>query len=200
MVSRWKISVIIFFISVCSFIAQEKKDFHYKGLLNVTGTIAPGFRLSDGATTMSLHGYLEYFMEENVSWRGDGFYYMGEQRKPASLYRNSTLKWGAFYHFHKPTGKLDFYLGFQPGVNFIQPMDQRDGKNFFYKTKVAPAYSGVGGLNFHFSTWFNMFIEATYIGSRYMGDGLTKVDASEIRISGGLGFHLVNKKNCNCGE
>jgi hypothetical protein len=200
MVSDIKKIIVVLFLSAGSFFAQEEKEFHYKGLVNTMGTIAPGFRISDGTMTMSLHGYLEYFMEDYVSWRGDGFYYMGEQKKPASIYQNSTVKWGAFYHFHEPQSKLDFYVGMQPGLSFIQPMEKRDNKTYFYPYKVAPAFSGVTGLNFHFGKFFNMFIEGTYIGTRYLGDGLTKVDASEFRISGGLGWHIVNKKECDCNK
>jgi hypothetical protein len=198
-----KHSKIFFFLFLCfSFcVSAQQKDFYYKGLVKTTGTIAPGFRVSDGELTMSLHGYLEYFMEEHVSWRGDGFYYMGEQEKPISIYKNSTLKWGAFYHFHKPKRRLDLYVGLQPGLNFVQPVVQdADDRDYYYKLQVVPVASGVAGLNFHFGDFFNMFIEGTYIGARYMGNGLTKVNASEFRISGGLGFHILNKKYCNCNQ
>lgn len=200
MVRRILIALAALFI--CSnIIAQQKKEFHYHHLLSAMGTISPGIKVSDGAMTMSLHGYLEFFMDDYVSWRGDGFYFMGEQKKPAGLYQNSTLKWGPFYHFHKPNGKLDFYVGMQPGVNFVQPMGQDiNGRDYYYKFKVVPAFSGVTGMNYHFGRIFNMFIEGTFIGSRYLGDGFTKINTSEVRISGGLGWQIISKKTCDCNK
>jgi hypothetical protein len=171
MVSRFfKFSLVIFSLFIFSdTCAQEKKEFHYYRLVNTTGTISPGFRTSDGATTMSLHGFFEFFLQDKVSWRGDAFYYMGEQKKPLSIANNSTLKWGAFYHFHKPTSKLDLYLGFQPGLNFVQPVTQRiDGSDQYHTLKAVPVISGVSGVNFHFGKVFNMFLEGTNL--EFQGD------------------------------
>jgi hypothetical protein len=193
-------SLFIFLIPVC-FTAQqnEPKNFHYNGLINASATISPGFLLNrGGATTMSIHGFLEFFPEDKISLRGDGFYFVGEQKKPAALYQNSTLKFGGFYHTAK--NRFDAYIGFQPGVNFVQPVGQDiNGNDFYYTFKIAPVISGVAGMNYHFGKLFNMFLETTYIRGRYLGDGFTSIDISEIRISAGLGFQISTRKNaCDC--
>jgi hypothetical protein len=122
---------------------------------------------------------------------------MGEQKKPSTLYQNSTVKWGPFYHFHKK--RLDYYVGIQPGVNFVQPQGQdANGNDYYYQFAVVPVVSPVTGLNFHFGRFFNMFLEGTYIGGRYLGNGFTKINVSELRLSFGLGLHFQTRKDCGC--
>ena len=182
-------------------VAQDEKPdkYIYNGLIKTTGTISPGLLVSSGKTTLSFHGFLEFFPEDKTSWRGDIFYFMGEQKKPSSLYQNSTLKWGPFYHFHKK--RLDYYIGLQPGFNFVQPQGQdANGADYYYAFKTIPIISPVTGFSFNFSKYFDAFLEGTYIAGRYMGEGFTKINVSEFRISAGLGFHFETRKDCGCQE
>jgi hypothetical protein len=199
MVSFKKIVVAILLLS--GFVKAQKSEFHYQGIIKATATISPGKLLSSGATTMSLHGFLEYFPEDKISLRGDSYYFLGIQEKPSYLYQNSTMKFGGLYHWHTKK-RTDFYVGLQSGLNFAQPMGQdANGKDYYYKFKIAPVISPLTGVTVYFGKLFNVFLEASYIQGRYMGDGFTKIDLSEVRFSAGLGFHFAtHKKDCDCNK
>src|SRR5688500_4741322 len=103
--------IICFLLSVFTMCAQEK-EFKTKGMLKATSTISPGFMLGQTRTNIYLAGELEYFIEEKVSVRGDGFWYLGSQQNPDLLRQNSSVYWGAAYHIKKK--RTDFFVGLQP--------------------------------------------------------------------------------------
>src|SRR4051812_31890455 len=119
-----KTLAVLFLLGTLIIYSQEQKHpFYYNKLIKTTGTISPGIMFATGRTTAYFHGFLEFFPEDRVSFRGDIFYFKGEQEKPGTLDQNSTLKWGLFYHWHKKK-KFDYYMGIQPGLNFVQPKGQ----------------------------------------------------------------------------
>jgi hypothetical protein len=181
-------------------------QFEYTRMLKASATLAPGFMLKEPQTNIYVHGHLEYFAEDRVSLRGDGFWFTGAQQKPALLAQNSTLLFGALYHVH--TNRLDWFIGLQPGVSLTRPAVSYTQSQItmapttvivsdtsHYELKVLPALSPVTGITFYAARFVNFFLEVRYVSGRYFGyEAGRALKMSELRLSAGLGFQLPLKK------
>ncbi len=191
--------------------AQEENPSAYKNVLKGTATLAPGFMLSQTQGNIYVHGHLEYFPEERVSLRGEGFWFTGAQEKQPLLKENSTLLFGVLYHFHKNTGQLknnlDFFMGIQPGAAFTRPANTKDSTTVGsgpstittsttseYGLKVLPVFSPFTGITFYPGKYVNFFLELRYVSGKYFGYRGGTLDMREVRLSAGLGFQLPLRK------
>jgi hypothetical protein len=184
--------------------AQDSTKFRYRGVLKGDATISPGYLLNTAQTNIYINGALEFFPEEHVSLRGESFVMVGAQQKPALLNQNSSMMFGACYHFHKD--RLDFFVGVETGASLTKPNDSFEASyhnpvsviypvSFNYK--VLPLISPVTGITFYPSNYFNFFLNVRYVKSRYYGYTYgTTLLLDELRISAGLGFqiHVLKKK------
>lgn len=182
-------------------------QFAYPGVLKATATLAPGYMLRQTQTNLYVHGHLEYFSDERISLRGDGFWFTGAQQKPALLAQNSTLLFGGLYHLHK--NRLDFFLGMQVGMHLTRPRDtyydiiMLSGNSITitqgtssYKLKALPALSPVTGVTFYAASFVNFFLELRYVSGRYFGyQAGSTLFMDELRLSAGLGFQLPTRKS-----
>jgi len=202
-----RLALFILLLSGTFVCAQKDSLFKYRGMLKGSATLAPGFMLAQAQTNIYVHGHLEYFPEEKVSLRGEGFWFTGAQQKPALLKENSSLLFGGLYHFHK--NRFDYFIGLQTGVGFTKPADTYydiitlTGSSYTiaqgtisYNLKVSPLISPFTGITFYPGKYVNFFLEARYVNGRYFGyeQGAT-LYMDEVRISAGLGFQLPLKKN-----
>lgn len=188
------------FISVL--IYGQDRVFVYENTLRASATLAPGFMLNQEQTNIYVHGHLEYFPEDRVSLRGDGYWFTGAQQKPALLKENSNLLFGGLYHFHK--NRLDYFIGLQAGINFTRPAGLLSltpsgptitSATTEYPLKPNPCIAPLTGFVFYPARYVNFFLEARYVSGRYFGYANGRsIGLSEIRISAGLGFQLNLKK------
>lgn len=180
--------------------------FNYRHMLKASATLSPGFMLGQSQNNIYVNGHLEYFAEERVSLRGDGFWFTGAQQKPQLLKENSTLLFGGLYHFHK--NRLDLFAGLQTGMGFTRPTDTQSSQlntsgaasvssqaTESYKLKAIPVISPVTGVTFYAGKYVNFFLEVRYLSGRYFGyqSGST-LHMDELRLSAGLGFQLPLRK------
>ena len=180
--------------------AQSDSIFRYQSMLKGTATICPGFLLSNGQTDIYLNGDLEYFADEKISIRGDGFWMVGAQQKDALLKNNSAVFFGALYHFHK--NRFDYFIGIQSGLSITKPNNQPNGAYQLqpavpireYDYKLLPNFSPITGITFYVSDYFNFFLNVRYVYARYYGYESSSVKLDEIRISAGLGFQIHTKR------
>jgi hypothetical protein len=172
--------------------SQTDVAFQTKGLLKATSTISPGFMLNQSRTNIYLAGELEYFVEERVSFRGDGFWYVGSQQNPDLFKQNSAVYWGGFYHFRM--NRSDLFIGLQPGISVTQPLV--DEKYYYsdYGIRVCPQISFVAGYTCYVGKYFNFFANTRYVKGTYRNN--TDIGLDELRICAGLGFniHLVKRE------
>jgi len=179
--------------------AQQDSLFKYRGMLKGSATLAPGFMMAQTQTNIYVHGHLEYFPEEKVSLRGEGFWFTGAQQKPALLKENSSFLFGGLYHFHK--NRFDYFIGLQTGMAFTQPSDTVDvsipttGMTLrikkTFEMKATPIISPFTGITFYPGKYVNFFLEVRYINNKYFGHLYGKtLNMDELRISAGLGFQL----------
>lgn len=196
-----------FLAAVLLFSLVARAQFSYPGVLKASATLCTGYMLRQTQTNLYVHGHLEYFTDERISLRGDGFWFAGAQQKPALLAQNSTFLFGGLYHMHK--NRLDFFLGMQVGVDLTKPRDTYydiitlGGSGYTiaqgttsYKLKALPALSPVTGVTFYAASFVNFFLEVRYVSGRYFGyHGGSTLFLDELRLSAGLGFQLPTRKS-----
>lgn len=186
--------------------SAQDNAFEYRKMLKATATLAPGYMFRASQTNIYVHGHLEYFPEDKISLRGDGFWFTGAQQKPPLLKENSSLFFGGLYHLHK--NRLDFSIGLQAGMGFTRPentiyhqvvvngnVSSITEAQQEYKLKAVPIISPVTGLTFYAGKYVNFFLELRYVSGRYFGyTGGGTVYLDELRASAGLGFQIPLRK------
>ena len=182
---------------------EEKSQYIRKGLLRSMATISPGIMLKENVSTISIHGALEYYVADNVSLRGDSYYFLqgkGLDGTSPFIYNHSTFS-GISYHF-KTKNHFDPYFSFEPGVSISKAMKVCPPDMFCtmeyteYNSTANPLISTALGFNFYFQKLFHLFGEARYISGKYLSDAPTPLSLNELRFSFGLGFNLnlIKKK------
>src|ERR1051326_3596374 len=196
--------VVIFLPAVLSAQEKDKQAFIHRGLLRAMGTISEGAMFSQAATNIYLHGNIEYYISDNVSLRGDGFYFVSTIGDVMPFKFHHAVFSGADFHF-KTKNHFDPYIGIAPGISvtsmFLPPYYTIDPsgtqvKNVAGATAVDPLASGVIGVNLYFPKIFHLFIETRYIyGTPLTADAFSQ-SLSELRFSFGLGlnFDVLKKK------
>jgi len=186
-----KIIALLFFIAinVVGLQAQNHQLKERKHLLKTSATISPGFLLQESPTNIYLHGFLEYYLSNKISLRGDAFYYINQHTTPF-FKQNHSISWGGLYHFVE--GKFDPYIGLQPGINITSIYFFTDDEILASDTNVVPILSINAGANYFISKYFHVFFSTTYIHGKYLNI-FTQNALNEIRLSFGLGFNLQVK-------
>ena len=191
-----KLIIIILFLPMISS-AQDSARFIRKGLFIGKGTLAIGKPTSFSGTNMYVSGNLEYYSEDNVSFRGGLYVFLGASRpnSPTVLAQNSTVFFGYNYHF-KTKNHFDPYLGFEPGLSLTQLKEPDSPANATYPYNVSkylmslsPVASATLGINYFASKYTHLFIEATYVNGVHVSD-IPAVSLSELRIAFGFGFNI----------
>lgn len=171
--------------------AQDSTTYRGTGLLRASAAISPGFLLGRAAANNYVNGRLEYFTDQRVSFRGEGFLFISAQQQPAFLKQNSQLAFGPFYHFGQ--GRLDAMLGIEPGLSFAQP--QRPVTAVEYEElRVLPNLALCTGITYTVWDCFHFFLDARLNHARYTGSLNGTIALDELIISGGLGWQLRVKK------
>lgn len=190
----------IFLLALLSCPALAQKDtsqYIHKHLLRAQSTISPGFLLQPRANNIYIHGNLEYYLDEKISLRGDGFYFVSAVSSLEYFKMNHSLFSGASYHF-KTKSHFDPYLGIQPGLAITQAIYNPCPEGAVCilpviaqeQPSVNPLLSGVIGFNYYAQRIFHIFGEARYVhGNNLSPQGSMKLN--EVRFSFGLGFNIL---------
>ena len=192
---------IIFLLAVTlsvvegSFAQQDTGRYIRKGLIRSMATISAGEMTKENASTISIHGCLEYYVADNVSLRGGSYYSL----KSGPLEFNHSIFSGASYHFNTKN-HFDPYLTIEPGIAISKRTDWSNAVfdmpvPYYYsikpKAEINPLISTALGFNFYFQRWFHLFGETRYISGKHIStDGASTLSLNELRFSFGLGFNL----------
>jgi hypothetical protein len=149
-------------------------------------TIAPGF--GPDVQRNYLHGMLDIRPDERVSLRSDAFLFVGTQGGPGDLLHNHSVFMGPVVHFQ--AGKVDPYVGFQPGLGLVQSQWKVDGVARQSERLVTPLVSGLSGIQVRVHPLFHFFGEGRYVSGRHLSADPTAHNLDEVRVSFGLGFGL----------
>ncbi|MBI3500718.1 MAG: hypothetical protein HY063_02900 [Bacteroidetes bacterium] len=184
------------------FSQQESEQYIRKGLIRSMATISPGILLKENASTISLHGNLEYYVADNISLRGDSYYFLKAKDNNGNNpfdFNHSTFA-GASFHF-KTKNHFDPYFAFEPGVSIARinytyswGFEQYEWRQS--NIHVNPLISSAIGFNFYFQKFFHLFMEGRYVYGKDLSNVTIPLSLSELRFSFGLGWNLnlIKKK------
>ena len=180
-----KLIILVLFLPLFLSAQETPTGIAQKGLLRATGTISFGGMTKHEQTNIYLHGVTEYFASNQITARGDIYYYLKSGDKQM-LNLNHQLFAGASYHFNTSSNFVP-YLGIQPGIGLTQAnFVVVNGEN---NVEASPLISAVAGFNYYASSWFHLFIDGRYVSGKHLSNQKT-ISLNEVRLSFGLGFNL----------
>ena len=195
-----KLSVLLLFFPFV-LAAQNSERFISKGLLSGKGTLAFGKPTDYTATNMYVSGNLEYYAENNVSFRGGLYIFLGTSGADTkhTFSKNSACFFGYFYHL-KTNNHVDPYAGLQPGISWSQlkAPDSLSNESYPYKVSSYPqAFNSLAsvtvGVNYYAARYTHLFIEASYVNGMHLSD-TPAISLSELKIAFGFGFNISTIK------
>lgn len=184
-IRRWSLGLLLF-IGLHAVPVSAQEDGPRKGLLLGSGAISPGFMVQRPMTNIYVSGHLEYFLEEAVSIRGRGAWYVDAQQEPALLRENSQLSFGPWFHTGK--GRLDLHAGLEPGISFTSLTDAQR------PLRVLPTLDAGAGVTWYVWDHFHFFAQVRYHRARYPGLPEGELPLDEVVVAGGLGFQFRVKR------
>jgi hypothetical protein len=179
-------------------LAQDTEGIVKKGLLACKGTLAIGIPTDYEGTNMYVSGNLQYYIEDNISYRGELWFFLGTDSEEQLFNQNSTLFTNFNYHI-TTKNNIDPYIGIGPGLSWTQLKEPDiallDVTNYpisSYKSSLSPVASATIGINYY-TKWTHLFIEAKYVQGIHTSD-IPAVSLNELRIAFGFGFNMWVKK------
>ncbi len=210
-----RLSMTAFFICLLypllSFAQQDSGRFVHEGLVRAMLTISPGSlpekeRSYTTFSTIYLHGNNEYYFNDNISVRSDGWYFLSAKRNngegycKCSIYKfiyNHSVFAGTSLHFISQS-HFDPYIALQPGVAISKVQYPNDPElqtdTLESRAAVSPLFSSSVGFNLYFPKIFHLFGEVQYIIGKHQSDAPAPYSLNELRFSFGLGWNLFVKK------
>lgn len=192
-----RLVLIIVFSCIITGISAQQDSVRYvhKGLWRAMATFS--FPAEKNLSMIYIHGNLEYYTDEIISIRNDGYYSLQINSPFPDKNYNHSFFTGASYHI-KTKGRLDPYAAFQPGLSLTKETPGYCPPNVaciakpFYQSRpsVNPLLSGVIGFNYYGEKYFHFFGEARYVHGKHLSELPRPVSLSELRLSFGLGFNI----------
>lgn len=179
-------AIALLFSSWCSFAQPDSGFVVHKGILAGVGTVGVGVMPTHNLSNVYITGNIEYYTQHNISIRGDGYFFLNSLTNNSNLIRNSSVYFGAFYHFTTHSG-FDPLVGFQPGAAFARTTDSVNGRPD--AGAIAPLLSIIAGFNFFGEKWFHIQANIRYT----MGQESTEqaqFNLTEWSFNFGLGFNI----------
>ncbi len=196
-----KPAALIFFL-LSGFLSFSQSDSGFRihqGILAGVGTVGVGRMPATGILNAYITGSLEYYTEKNISIRGDGYYFVNSLSGGSPLTQNSSIYFGAFYHFNTHSA-FDPFIGVQPGASVTRMLAvDFYGNNAAYSdnAEVCPLASVVAGFNFYGDRWFHIRFDVRYTAGWYLAPGSASglvlpddYNISELSFNFGLGWNL----------
>lgn len=160
-----------------------------KSRITLSGTIAKGWMTDLKTENIYFSGYLEYFPEENISFRGENHLYIGTPNEHNLYDRNDALSFAGIFHF--TPSPYDLYAGFQPGVNInTRNTNSALVRDPSQKVVISPTFGITAGFTFFLNRYLNFFVCSSYIYGTSYETGTNVLDISEVTLKGGLGFGI----------
>lgn len=172
--------------------AQYDTALVHKGILAGVGTVGIGIMPASNISNAYITGNLEYYADRKVSIRGDGYFFVNSLTSNSPLKQNSSIYFGAFYHFPTHSG-FDPLVGFQPGAAFARTTDSAWGKAD--QGAVAPLFSVIGGFNFFAEKWFHIQANIRYtVGQESTQEAHFNLDELSFNFGLGWNFDMLSRK------
>ncbi|HOS48722.1 MAG TPA: hypothetical protein PLG57_08800 [Bacteroidia bacterium] len=185
---KWLLLSLILVIT--SSVKAQSDDFADNGLLKAQLTLSPSYLFSEKQSLFYLHGNLEYYLQDQISVAGEGYFFMGSSNGDSTIFDyNHSGFFGLSKHYVK--GNSDFYIGLQPGISITKLKSVNDSLPN-PPNGVNPLFSVISGYNYFVGNYVHFFIQMRYVGGQNnYGKAL---NINELRLSAGLGFNLKTKR------
>lgn len=170
---------------------QSISSYNNKGLIKAGLAYNQSFMTNYKNQNIYLCGDLEYFASNNISIKGDCYWYLDSRNAEKIFNENYIILFGPV--FNLPKGKSNFYIGIQPGLSYTKPNNLIDERQT-YPIRLMPMFCISTGYTLYFSKFCNFNIGVKYTISKYRGTNNASLNLDELLISGGLGFHLKTKR------
>ncbi len=180
--------------------AQDNERVIRKGLAAGKGTLAMGMPTDYEGTNMYVSGNLQYYFQDNISYRGEVWFFLGSDGEKNLFKQNSTLFTNFNYHI-RTKNNIDPYIGVGPGFSWTQLKEPdhimivgNEHGLSDYKATINPVASLTAGINYY-TKWAHLFIEAKYVHGIHLSD-IPAVSLNELRIAFGFGWNIntIKKK------
>lgn len=177
------------------FSQETMEQYIHKGLFCVRGSISFGKMTGLNANNIFLEGDIEYYVDDNISLRGDAYFFMGSFNSDNPFKIHHSIFTGVLYHF-KTKNHFDPYIGIEPGINLAQATDICMGQPCLQvlpavapEKAASPLLSPIVGFNFFGNKWFHISASARYVLGTF-SDNYNTASLGEFRFSFGLGFNI----------
>ncbi len=181
-----------------SFSQSESSRFTDKGLLRAQGNLSSGVMLKSPGTNIYIHGDLEYYLEPNISIRGESYYFLSTYNAAPAFKMNHSNFAGVMYHF-TTNGKFDPYIGIQPGIALTQlakpvllDSDTLQWSSYTvsaYSRNFSPLFSASAGFNYYAYKFFHLFVHVKYVTGKHLSD-IHPESLNELKMTFGLGWNI----------
>tara|TARA_B110000285_G_scaffold68062_1_gene78190 strand:- start:493 stop:1071 length:579 start_codon:yes stop_codon:yes gene_type:complete len=169
--------------------AQQRQEVYIRtGLLTSSMTFSPSVMLNQNEKNAYLTGFFEGFLDQHISFRGEGNYLIGGLDETAFYNKGFRTTFGILLHANKKN--LDAYVGLMPGI-YISKLADNISPQGESQLSVVPVISvNVGGA-FYMWKYAHVFMNVTYTSTNYR-----KVyrdingRAGELMVSAGIGFNI----------
>jgi len=175
---------------------DSSAQFIHGHMFRSQATISPGYVMEGKYLNIYLHGTLEYYLDNSISLRGDGFYFLKSNSPGLKWKQYHSILAGASYHI-KTKNRFDPYIALQPGVGITQLEYGYPSATISSSTDVplgkvsaTPLISGVVGFNYYFQKVFHLLAEARYVNGKHLSDISYPISLSEVKFSFGLGWNI----------
>lgn len=188
----------IFFVLILStgFIHAQNESYIQPGLLSATATLGPSKMLARNSSNYYLSGFAEYFIEKNLSLRGDIFLYASSDNDVPFISEAARSFFGLSYHLNK--NNFDVHFGFQPGITYMKRNPYSDGNQTFAPVEedgqLMPSFTLSCGATYYVWKYFNFFVNLNYVRSELHGTRSGSFNTDELIFSAGLGFQIQTRR------
>lgn len=148
-------NVLISLLLICYSQLISQNGFARKGMIKLATTLSPVWIKGDANSHAFLSSHLEYFPEENISFKGENNIYLGSPKMVLSKYRTMLhTSFGGLYHFTK--SRSDLYMGIHPGIMAFSP-EIPTSEQLKNQLEVSPSLTLSLGYTFFLSNFFHFF-------------------------------------------
>jgi hypothetical protein len=172
----WMITLML--LTLKTFRAQEVGP---KIISSAFLTFSPNHLIKEKENNFYLHGQLNVFSGQRISFAGDVFYDLGSTHSNPTFSSQHQLLFGLNYHWRKSIN--DIYTGIQPGFGVYSMNDLTQKGN-----QIIPILAFNGGYRIYISSHFHFFLEGHFVTGQSISKNIHSV--SSLRFSAGLGLQL----------
>jgi hypothetical protein len=188
-----KLSIII--LLLCSIKASGQSEFSKEAMIRFQATLATGAMIRNPVSPIYIHSNLEYYLDEQISIRGDFYFLLGSLEGNHQFSAASSTFAGISYHFIEKKS-FDPYFSLQPGVAFVRKRFPGPdySLNLSEAFSVNPLISVSAGFIFFATRYFHLFMDARYIHGKNLNVHFGTYPLDELIFSFGLGFNLAIRR------